>query len=455
MEKLFGTDGIRGMPGEHPLTDDIVFKLGKASSYSLLCDHERKGIHRPINIVIGKDTRLSGDKIEVMLSSGITSYEVNVKSVGVISTPGLAYLTKELDADMGIMISASHNRAEENGIKFFSGAGYKLSQLEESRIEKLVLDYKSDFDMSKCNCGTVSFIYDAQDEYIDFLKRSVPGMDLKGQKIILDCAHGAVSDIAPRLFSEMGADVNSIHCEPNGKNINLDCGALHPHHTAKTVKKDKANIGFCFDGDADRLIVTDESGNILDGDYIIAIVGRHLMEKGRLPGNTVVTTVMGNYGLEESIRQAGGKLIRTDVGDRYVVEECLRNNLIFGGEQSGHIVFLEYSTTGDALITALQILSLMKETKKPLSELAKCMKKYPQILLNVPVKEKRYIESLPLSSEIIRQAEERLGDRGRVLVRYSGTESLCRVMVEGEKEGLIKEIAHSIAKAIDKEIGTG
>ena len=454
MDRLFGTDGIRGIPGEYPLTDGMVFKIGKAVAHFLLCQRcpERVNDGYP-KVIVGKDTRLSGQRIEVVLNSAVTSYGIDVLLAGIIPTPGLAFLTKELKADIGVMISASHNRAEENGIKFFSNSGYKLSQFQEERLEEFMFSYPLDSDLSLYNSGSVSSIEDGQKRYIDFLKSLIPHLDLNGFKIITDCAYGTVSNIASMVFKGLGAEVISINDEPNGVNINLNCGALHPQNLVKLVTKYKADIGFSFDGDGDRLILADENGTILDGDYIMAIIGRYLLEKNKLPKRTVVTTVMSNYGLQKAIEDVGGRLIRTDVGDRYVVEECLKNNLSFGGEQSGHIIFLDHSTTCDALLTSLQLLKVMEETGKQLSELALCMRKSPQVLINVKVKKKKPFESLPRVSEVISHSKSRLNEKGRLLVRYSGTELVARIMVEGENQDFIQEIGSSIAGVIEEEIG--
>jgi phosphoglucosamine mutase len=454
MDRLFGTDGIRGIPGEYPLTDGMVFKIGKAVAHLLLSKKDRrKAADGNLKIIMTKDTRLSGQRIEVVFSSGITSYGIDVLLAGIIPTPGLAFLTKELKSDIGVMISASHNRAEENGIKLFSDSGYKLSQFEEEQIEEFIFSYPVAPDLSLYNSGSVSSIEDGQKRYIDFLKSLAAPLELNGLKIITDCAHGALSNIAPVVFKDLGAEVISINDEPNGQNINLNCGALHPQNLSKLVSKYKADIGFSFDGDGDRLILTDEKGNILDGDYIMAIIGRHLLEKDKLPGRTIVTTVLSNYGLQKTIEDAGGRLLRTDVGDRYVVEACLKNSLSFGGEQSGHIVFLDHSPTCDALVTSLQILKVIKETGKRLSELSQCMRKLPQVLINVKVKEKKPFESVPRVSKAISQSESKLNGNGRLLVRYSGTESVCRIMVEGENQDFIEEIGNSIARVIEEEIG--
>lgn len=452
MAKLFGTDGIRGTPGEYPLTEAIIFKIGKACANISYRLNGATNLHH--TIIIGKDTRLSGEKIEKILANGIASCGVNVLLAGIIPTPGLAFLTRHFKADIGIMISASHNQAKDNGVKFFSKAGYKLSLKNEELIEKLIFSNIVELDALPVNQpGLVSQVKDSQKLYIDFLKSSAKDLELKGLKIVIDCAYGAFSRIAPVIFKELGAEVYSTNDQPNGANINLSCGALYPENMAKLVTRYKADIGFAYDGDGDRVILSDEKGNILDGDYIMAIIGLHLLKRDKLPRNTLVTTVMSNYGLQEVVENAGGRLIQTEVGDRYVTEELLKSNLILGGEQSGHIVFLNQSTTGDAMITCLEILKVIKEAKNELSQLAQCMRKYPQVLINVKVKEKKPFEHIPEVQERISLSNSRLTGNGRLLVRYSGTEPVARIMVEGRDEDLITDIAHSLAEQIRQEIG--
>lgn len=454
MDRLFGTDGIRGIPGDYPLTDGMIFKLAKAAAYLLHSQKKRnEPADRKLKVVVGKDTRSSGQRMEVVFLNGISSCGVDALLAGTIPTAGLAFLTKELKADMGVMLSASHNKAEENGIKFFSGDGYKLSRPQEERIEELIFTNFSDSVLSSYGSGSVCRIEDAQKRYVNFVKSTAPHLNLRGLKVILDCAYGAVSETAPQVFNSLGAEVISLNDRPNGMNINLNCGALHPEKTAKLVTGHKADAGFCFDGDGDRLIIVDNKGNILDGDYIMAIIGSYLIEKNKLPRRTLVTTVMSNYGLQKAIEGAGGKVISTDVGDRCVVEECLKNNLSFGGEQSGHIVFLDHSTTGDALISALQIIKVMKESGKPLSELSQRMRKLPQVLINIKVREKKPLAAMPGVSEVISRSQSRLEGSGRLLVRYSGTEPVARVMVEGENKTFIECIGNSVAAAIEEEIG--
>jgi len=452
MKKLFGTDGIRGTPGEYPLTDAVISKIGKACANILYC--ERGTTNHYLKIVIGKDTRLSCETIEKILSHSISSCGVEVILAGTVPTPGLAFLTRKLKADMGIMISASHNQAKDNGIKFFSNSGYKLTLSQEEKIERLVFNGLIELDALPFNSvASVSQLKDGQRIYIDFLKAHFPDLGLKGLKIVLDCAYGATSNIAPLLFKELGAQVHSLNDRPNGANINLNCGALYPQNLAKIVSQYNADIGFSYDGDGDRVILSDEKGNILDGDHIMAIIGIDLLQRKQLPDNTIVTTTMSNFGFREAIENAGGRLIQTDVGDRNVAEALIKNNLLLGGEQSGHIIFLNRSSTGDALITSLEILKVMKETNKKLSELSQCMRKLPQVLVNVRVKEKKPFEYIPCIQERISHSESRLNGNGRLLVRYSGTEPVARIMVEGQDEALIKDIADSLAAQIKQELG--
>lgn len=454
MDRLFGTDGIRGVPGKYPLTDGMIYKLAKAAAYLLHSQKNHKqATRRNLKIVIGKDTRSSGQRMEVFFLNGITAYGIDALIAGTIPTAGLAFLTKELKADMGVMLSASHNRAEENGIKLFSSDGYKLSRLQEERIEELIFTDFRNSGMASYGSGVVNRLRDAQKRYISFVKSTSPLLNLGGLRIVLDCAYGALSESAPQVFRDLGAQVLSLNDRPNGMNINLNCGALHPENIAKLVVSHNAAAGFCFDGDGDRIIMVDDKGNILDGDYMMAIIGSYLLEKNKLPRRALVTTVMSNYGLQKAIECAGGRVISTDVGDRCVVEECLKNSLNFGGEQSGHIVFLEHSTTGDALLSSLQILKVMIESGKPLSELSQCMRKLPQVLINIKVREKKPLADIPVVSEVISRSQSRLAGSGRLLVRYSGTEPVARIMVEGENKNFIQTIGNSVAAAIEEEIG--
>ncbi|MFC1658422.1 phosphoglucosamine mutase [Candidatus Omnitrophota bacterium] len=455
-ERLFGTDGIRGIPGDYPLTDGMLFKIGRSAAKLLL--HRQQGAtNAPIpQIIIGNDTRLSGYKLETILRSGITSCGVNVLLGGVVPTPGLAFLTRKFKADMGLMISASHNRPEDNGIKFFSESGYKLSEREEQWMEDIIFSSLLNLDESNIyKLGSVIQVEEGQEQYIGFLKSSVSDLTLGGMKIVVDCGNGSVSNFAPRLFRELGAEVISVGDRPNGTNINVGFGVLHPEKMAEIVTKFRADIGFAFDGDGDRLIMSDEKGNVLDGDYIMAIIGLHLLKQNRLPKKTIVSTVMSNCGFEVAIRTAGGTLLRTDVGDKYVLERMREQGFAFGGEQSGHVIFLEHSTTGDSLITALQVLKTMKETGRKLSQLAQCMNKFPQVLVNVEVKQRKPLESVSEVCQAVSDSNKRLKGNGRILVRYSGTEPVARIMVEGKDMELIEEIANCVAGAIRKKLGSG
>lgn len=450
-EKLFGTDGIRGTPGIYPLTDGMLYKIGNGVSRYL---HSKKSSRKKLKMVIGKDTRLSGHKIETLLADAIRQRDIDVFLVGIITTPGLSFLVKNLNADMGIMISASHNKASDNGIKFFNKKGQKLSPAEEDRIEEIIFDTLTHDESNhpRGHAGNVKTIKNAQSKYVKFLSSSLKGFDLKGIKIALDCAFGAASPFAKKLFRKLGAKVYSINDTPQGENIN-EGGAINPSFLKALVIKTKADIGIAVDGDGDRGILVDEKGEVLDGDFTMAIIGRHMLKQNKLTKNTLVSTVMSNYGLKVALEECGGKMICTDVGDKFVLEALLKNNLILGGEQSGHIIFLDYNSTPDGLLTALQMLRVMKETATSLNVLAKCITKFPQILVNIKVKERRPFEDIPLLNERLEAFNTKLKDNGRILLRYSGTENLARVMVEGRDQDLITDIANSLAEQIKNEIG--
>jgi phosphoglucosamine mutase len=449
MKKLFGTDGIRGVANIFPMTPEMVLNVGKATAHVF---KEKCGKKKP-SFVIGKDTRLSGYMIENALTSGILSVGADVLLVGSMPTPAIAYLTKSLNADAGIVLSASHNPAEDNGIKIFSADGYKLPDDVENEIEKYVLteDVKTEHIRGGL-IGKVCRIDDAKEKYIEFVKASAKSINLKGLKIVLDCANGAAYDSAPHVFRGLGAEVVVLNDRPDGLNINLDCGAMYPEEMMEIVKREKADIGIALDGDADRVIVCDEKGKNVDGDHIIAICVIYMKEKGTLKGNGVVVTIMTNKGFDIAMDKENINVVKTKVGDRYVIDEMKKKGYILGGEQSGHIIFSDYATTGDGLISALQLLKVMKEKGEKLSKLAGCMKLLPQVLINVEVKKKEDIDNLKAKKNI-QDAEEKLGKKGRVLVRYSGTQNLCRVMIEGENEEEIGEMADDIANAIKKEIG--
>jgi len=449
MRKLFGTDGIRGTANLDPMTSEIAMQLGRAAAHIFM---RRAGRHQ---IVIGKDTRISGYMLESALMAGICSMGVDVIVVGPMPTPAIAFLTRSLRADAGVVISASHNAYQDNGIKFFSSDGFKLPDEVEARIEELVTsDEIRHLRPTADLIGKAYRISDADGRYIEFVKRSLPkDLDFQGLKIVIDCANGAAYKVAPMILRELGAKVAVIGNEPNGMNINDGCGAVHPERLQEAVRHVKADLGIALDGDADRAVFVCEQGTVIDGDHVMAAVGLDLHGQGLLAKQTLVGTVMSNFGLELSMAKAGIKLLRTPVGDRYLLERMLAEGYNFGGEQSGHFIFLDHNTTGDGVISALQILSLMKRTQKPLSELAMAMSAVPQVLVNVRVTQKPTLESIPEIDQAIQTSERRLNGAGRVLVRYSGTEPLLRIMVEGEQDGVIKEVADDLARVVQAHIG--
>ena len=444
--RLFGTDGIRGIANAPPMTPETVLRVGKA-----VADVFKKQNGRTHKVVIGKDTRLSGYMIETALTSGLVSMGVEVMLVGPLPTPAIAHLTKSLNADAGIVLSASHNPASHNGIKIFDSKGFKLSDAVELEIERVVFSGK---ELGNNNSiGKAFRVNEAKGRYIEYVKGTVDNTSLKGFKIVVDCANGAAYNVVPAVFSELGVEVKAINVFPDGLNINLNCGALHPEGMQRAVKETGANVGFAFDGDADRVIACNEKGELLDGDQIMALCAKKLLDDGKLKKKTVVATVMSNLGFHEAMRKEGINVRTTAVGDRYVIEEMKSNSFNFGGEQSGHIIFGDYSTTGDGLITALQLIRIMKETRKPLSELSGLMNRFPQVLINVNVREKKPFEMMPAVSMAVKDAESVLGKNGRVLLRYSGTENIARVMLEGKNEKLINSLASKIVASIKKEIG--
>ena len=449
MGKLFGTDGIRGVANVYPMVPEVVLNVGKAIAYVF---KEKCGKKKP-KFVIGKDTRLSGYMLENALTSGIASVGADVLLVGPMPTPAIAHLTKSLNADAGIVLSASHNPAEDNGIKIFSEDGHKLPDNVEDEIEKYVLSGKVKTEHVKGDLiGKAHRVDDAKGRYIEFVKSSIKSMSLKGLKIVLDCANGAAYNTAPHILKELGAEVIVLNDKPDGLNINLDCGALHPEKMMDVVKKEKADIGIALDGDADRVIVCDEKGRIVDGDHIIAICAIEMKENGTLKKNHVVVTIMANKGFDIAMEKKKIKVVKTKVGDRHVVDEMRKKGYALGGEQSGHIIFSNYTTTGDGIISALQLLKVIKEKRAKLSKLAECMKSLPQVLVNIEVKDKIDIRRLKVYKEI-KSAELKLGEKGRVLVRYSGTQKLCRIMIEGENKREIQKMANGIANVMKKEIG--
>ncbi|HXT95418.1 MAG TPA: phosphoglucosamine mutase [Polyangia bacterium] len=447
---LFGTDGIRGVANRDPMTAEMALRLGQAVAQRFR--HEE----RPGRIVIGKDTRLSGYMLESAMQAGIVSAGADVMLVGPLPTPGIAFITWSMRADAGVVISASHNPYQDNGIKIFAADGFKLPDEIEADIERRMEIIGAGNDGARAApdaIGKAVRIDDAVGRYVQFLKQTFPKeRTLDGMKVVVDCSNGAAYQVAPQVFAELGAEVIELNVWPDGRNINYDCGALHPEVMAEEVRQSGAALGVALDGDADRLILADEKGNIIDGDQVMAILGTRLLERRQLPQETVVATVMSNLGLERALSAKGGKLLRTAVGDRYVVEAMRERGLSLGGEQSGHIIFLEHATTGDGVVAALRVLDVMVAEGKPLSELARAMTRYPQVLLNFAVAKKRPFEEMPAVQKVIAAVEKDLGADGRVVVRYSGTESKARVMIEGTDEAGIKAQADEIARALQREL---
>jgi phosphoglucosamine mutase len=449
--KLFGTDGVRGVANIEPMTTETAMRLGRAVAHL----YHRAG-HRG-KIVIGKDTRLSGYMFEQAMAAGICSMGADVLLCGPLPTPGIAFITSSMRADAGIVISASHNPYQDNGIKIFAADGFKLPDAAEARIEDLMCSRELDDARPPASAvGKATRIDDARGRYIVFLKNSFPRQfTLDGFKIVVDCAHGAAYRVAPAVFQELGATVYALGDEPDGRNINDGVGALHPRGMCQAVVDLGAHVGVALDGDADRVIFADEKGRIVDGDAIMALCARRMIQRGELQQNTLVATVMSNLGLQRAIEQLGGRLVRTQVGDRYVVEEMRRSGYNLGGEQSGHLIFLDHMTTGDGIIAALQVLALMQEQNRPLSELARLMQPYPQVLVNVKVQQRRPLDQLTEVTRLLADIEGKLGVNGRVLLRYSGTEPKARVMVEGTDEATITSYAHELAEAILAACGAG
>jgi phosphoglucosamine mutase len=448
-KRLFGTDGLRGQANIFPMQPDLVLRLGLAAGQYFRTGHRR---HR---VLIGKDTRLSGYVFESALTSGFCAAGMDVFMVGPMPTPAISFLTKNMRANLGVVISASHNPFMDNGIKFFDKDGFKLPDHVEDEITEMVMDPDMKWDIPLPEAiGRAAKIEDSAGRYIVYLKHSFPSqLTLDGVRIVLDCANGATYKVAPLIFEELGAKVFKLGNEPDGLNINRKCGSLYPGVAAAKVLELGADIGLALDGDGDRLIVVDENGHILDGDQIMAICAMDLMERGVLPGNTLAATVMSNMALEVFMREKGGRLIRTPVGDRYVVEAMRKQGIALGGEQSGHIIFMEHSTTGDGILAALQLLRIMRERDKPLSELAGLLQPFPQKLVNVHVERKIPFEQVPSIKKAVADAEERLKGRGRVLLRYSGTESVARVMVECEDCGLVDSLTQTLAHEVEQGLG--
>jgi phosphoglucosamine mutase len=431
------------------MTSETAMKLGRAAAHLF---KRRTGRHQ---IVIGKDTRLSGYMLESALTSGICSMGVDVLLVGPMPTPAIAFLTRSLRADAGVMISASHNPYQDNGIKFFSNDGFKLPDELEARMEALITSGEIEHLRPTADAVGKAFrIDDAEGRYIEFVKRSLPKeMDFQGLRVVVDCAHGAAYKVSPKVFRELGATVWVVGDEPDGTNINAGCGAVHPERLQQAVRDHRAHLGIAHDGDADRAVFVCEEGRVVDGDHAMAMLALDLHERGQLKRQTVVGTVMSNFGLELALSKAGITLIRTSVGDRYLLERMISEGCNFGGEQSGHLIFLDHSTTGDGLISGLQVLALMKRTGRSLSDLARSMTAVPQVLLSIQVKEKPDLAGLPRVQQAIRDGEAKLNGTGRVLVRYSGTEPLIRIMVEGQQDQLIRSVADELSGIVRACLG--
>jgi phosphoglucosamine mutase len=447
MDKLFGTDGIRGVANEFPMTTDLALKVGSSTA------HVFKNQHRRPQIIIGKDTRLSGYMIEYALTAGICAMGVDALLVGPLPTPAIAFITCSMRADAGIVISASHNPYEYNGIKIFGKDGFKLPDEMETFIEELITsgDVERLPRPPASGIGRARRIDDAMGRYIVYLKSTFPrSITLEGLKLVVDCAHGAAYKVAPLVFEELGAEVILTGDRPNGRNINHERGALYPAHMAALVREHGANAGLAFDGDADRIIFADEKGEILDGDHLMAICANSYLKQNSLKQKTVVATVMSNLGLELAVKNLGGSLIRTPVGDRYVVERMRQHGCNLGGEQSGHLIFLDCGTTGDGILSALQVLAVMLNESKPLSELKSIMERFPQKLVSIPVNSRRSMKEFPELVKLEESIKKRLGDEGRLVIRPSGTEPVIRVMVEGADQRLIEEVAEEMIEAIKK-----
>ena len=442
--RLFGTDGIRGVANTEPMTAELAMQVGRAVAHIV-----RNGSHRH-KIVVGKDTRLSGYMLENALAAGICSMGVDVYLVGPLSTPGIAFVTQSMRADAGAVISASHNPFQDNGIKFFARDGFKLPDEVELQIESLIFENRLDsFRPTAMHVGRATRIDDAQGRYIVFAKSTFPReLSLEGLKIVVDCANGAAYKVAPLVFEELGAEVIRLNVAPNGTNINDGCGALHPESMAKAVLEHGARLGIALDGDADRVIVVDEKGETVDGDAIMAICAQHLALQKKLAHDTVVATIMSNMGLDIAMARLGLRVERTQVGDRYVVEHMRRNGFNFGGEQSGHLIFLDHTTTGDGVIAALELLTVMLRSGKPLSELKRLFEPVPQTQVNLAIARKRDLADLPEVTRAIRDAENKLGKEGRVLVRFSGTELKARVLIEGPNRDTNETLAEQIVEAL-------
>ena len=455
-KKIFGTDGVRGTANIEPVTAETALRLGRAAGHvfkNIALQSRGRGRHK---IVIGKDTRLSGYMLENALSSGILSMGVDVLFIGPLPTPGVAYVTRSLRADAGIVITASHNPYDDNGIKFFRPDGYKLDDNIEGQIEQLVFSGEIENIRPTAEAiGKAVRIDDALGRYIEYAKSSFPkGMTLEGMRIVVDCAHGAAYKSTPCVLRELGAEIFVYGNQPDGMNINKDCGSIHPQQMCQKVWEHRAHLGISHDGDADRVLFCDEAGQLIDGDDVMAICGLEMLAQGTLQDKTLVATVMSNAGLNAVIKEAGGGVVHTAVGDKNVIDEMLRGGFNLGGEQSGHMIFRDYSTTGDGLVSALQILRIMKAKDQPLSKLSKCWARFPQLVTNVRVREKTPFEQLDGVTQLVSQAEADLKPAGgRVLLRYSGTEPKARLLIEGRDSAVLEKWAQKIVDTIKKQVG--
>jgi phosphoglucosamine mutase len=446
--KLFGTDGIRAVAGETPLDPTTIFAVGLALGHSL------RNMAAEPKVILGRDTRESGPWIAATLAAGLRETGVRVESAGVITTPAVAFLARTHGFQAGVVISASHNPWKDNGIKLFGGDGFKLADAVELAMEEEILIHAAQIEAP--DPASLPPVVDNpafQNDYIQFLIDCVPGLSLKGLRIVADCANGAAAAVAPELFRRLGGDVTLLHITPDGHNINDGCGALHPAHVAEEVVARNAQIGLTFDGDADRCMLAGTRGNVINGDAILLMVARDLKSRGLLTGDLAVATTMSNMGLEAALKRSGIRMLRAPVGDRYVLEQMLVHHAALGGEQSGHILLPHLATTGDGLLTALVVLDLIARTGKSVDELTADLKVFPQVIVNIKVREKKPLESIPAVATAIRAAEEELKDTGRVVIRYSGTEPLARVMIEAESEEAMQRLADGIAGAIRKELG--
>lgn len=454
--KIFGTDGVRGTANIEPVTAETALKLGRAAGHVFKTVESQARSRGRYKIVLGKDTRLSGYMLENAISSGILSMGVDVLFIGPLPTPGVAYVTRSLRADAGIVITASHNPYDDNGIKFFRADGYKLDDKIEYEIENLVFSGGIETIRPTADAiGKAVRIDDALGRYIEHAKASFPrGMTLEGMRIVVDCAHGAAYKSTPCVLRELGADVIAFGNQPDGKNINQDCGSMHPSLMCQKIWEYRADVGIAHDGDADRLLMCDERGKLIDGDDIMAIAALDMLAQGTLGEKTLVSTVMSNAGLDAALKSAGGRVVRAPVGDKNVIDEMLRNGFNLGGEQSGHMIFRDFGTTGDGLVAALQVLRIMKARQEPLSRLANCWTRFPQLVTNIVVREKKPFEELDQVSSLVAEAETELkGQGGRVLLRYSGTEPKARLLLEGRESAVLERWSQKISDAVKRQVG--